>query len=246
MLSLTLKDIISSRYALIIIIIVAYIYNIIVHQSKIITTLMIFVLVYFFYLYDVSSKLSNNEFLSPAELKLDYMDKITKKEIGIHKDENFFVDNTGLYQIYRKPEKFIFLPRDKYLEQVLYDLRFIRRYDHGDFSKLTILMEEFLKIYYNLIIDRYESRYFDHAMDIRLEIINTMYNFHVDAPLRETKHGRNLSQIISDSIEDVQTYTMKKIKNLGNKFPGQKYKIKNPRAISSDRHELTDNYQIVL
>lgn len=238
------KIILSNKYSLIIFIIIAYVYNIIIHRSKIITIIMIFVLLYFYYLYDIRGKLSDTNFRNPDEIKLNYLDNIINKDIKIHSNNNFFVDNTGLYTVYNKPTTFVFLPRDKLFESVLYNLRSIRRYDHADYYKLVVLMEKFLKIYYNLIIDRYEPRYLDHAIDIRKEILNLMYNFHVDAPLRETKHGHPLTKIIKQSIELVQAYTYKKIKYLGNKFPEQKHKIKNPHAIS--QYDLTDNYQIIV
>lgn len=240
------KKILANKYTLLIIIIIGYIFNFIVYRSKVITTMMVFVFVYLIYLYGGAEKLRDESFRTPTELREDFINEQTQKEIKIHADDNFFVDNIGLYSVYEKPDEFLFLNRDKFLQQVLYNLRFIKRYDKGDFFKLMVLMDKFLRIYYCLIIDRYEPRHFDHALDIRLEILNTLYNFHVDAPLYESRNRKPLTETIKKAVEDTQAYTFRKIKNLGNKFPDQKWKIKNPRALHSGLGNLHDRYQLVV
>ena len=86
----------------------------------------------------------------------------------------------------------------------------------GDYIKLIILIENFLKIYYNLIIDRYDIDYIDILLDTRKEILNVMYNFKVDAPQYNRKQ-EYIHNKIQDNIIKIQSYTHNKLKNISKK-----------------------------
>ena len=202
---------------------------------------MFLVLLYFIYLYDIFGKLNNKELKSTEELSKSHITKILDKEIKIHNNNNHFIDNLDIYSIFNKPKDFIFLKNDKYLEKILYNLRFIKPYDKGDYFKLTILIENFLKIYYNLIIDRYDIDYVDILLDTRKEILNIMYNFKVDAPMF-SKKGKKLDNVIHKNILKTQAYTYKKIKNINKKYPT--LNLKSPSPIHKD--DLYDNYKIIV
>ena len=51
----------NNKYSLLVIIIIAFIYNIIVHRSKISILIMFIVLLYFIYLYDIQNKITTTE-----------------------------------------------------------------------------------------------------------------------------------------------------------------------------------------
>ena len=106
---------------------------------------------------------------------------------------------------------------------------------------MTILIENFLKIYYNLIIDRYDIDYVDILLDTRKEILNIMYNFKVDAPMF-SKKGKKLDNVIHKNILKTQAYTYKKIKNINKKYPT--LNLKSPSPIHKD--DLYDNYKIIV
>lgn len=236
-----MKELLRSKYSLIILIIIAFIYNIIVFKSKNVMLLMFFILLYFVYLYDIVGKLNNKELKNEEDLKKEYTKNQLENEIKIHNKDNHYIDNINIYPIYNKPKDFIFLKNDKFFENILYDLKFIKQYDKGDYFKLMILIENFLKIYYNLIIDRYDIDYVDILMDTRKEILNCMYNFKVDAPMF-SKKGKQLDIIIHKNILKVQSYSYKKIKNINKKFPT--LNLKSPNAITIE--DLKDNYQIIV
>ena len=236
-----LKDILISKYSLLLFIIIAFIYNIIIYRSKQVVLIMFLILLYFFYLYDFQGKLNNQDLKNKEDLIKEHTDNMLEKEIKIHKDDNFYLDNMNIYPIHNKPKKFIFLRNDKFLENILYNLKFIENYDKGDYFKLMILIENFLKIYYNLIIDRYDKDYIDILLDTRKEILNTMYNFKVDAPMF-SKKGKRMDIIIHKNIIKVQSYTYKKIKNINKKYP--LVNLKSPNAITNE--DLYDTYKIIV
>ena len=236
-----MKELITNKYSLLVFIIIAFIYNIIVYRSKNVVLIMFLILLYFIYLYDIFGKLNNKELKNKEELINEHTTKIIDKEIKTHNNNNHYIDNLNIYPIYNKPKKFIFLKNDKFLEKILYNLRFIESYDRGDYLKLTILIENFLKIYYNLIIDRYDIDYVDILLDTRKEILNIMYNFKVDAPMF-SKKGIRLDKIIDNNLLKTQGYTYKKIKNINKKYPT--LHLKSPSPIHID--DLYDNYKIIV
>jgi|TARA_B100000497_G_scaffold11017_1_gene12434 hypothetical protein len=236
-----MKELITNKYSLLVFIIVAFVYNIIVYRSKNVVLIMFLILLYFIYLYDIFGKLNNKELKNKEELINEHTTKIIDKEIKTHNNDNHYIDNLNIYPIYNKPKKFIFLKNDKFLEKILYNLRFIEPYDTGDYLKLTILIENFLKIYYNLIIDRYDIDYVDILLDTRKEILNIMYNFKVDAPMF-SKKGKRLDEVIHKNLLKTQAYTYKKIKNINKKYPT--LNLKSPSPIHND--DLYDNYKIIV
>ena len=236
-----MKELITNKYSLLVFIIVAFVYNIIVYRSKNVVLIMFLILLYFIYLYDIFGKLNNKQLKNKNELINEHTTNIIDKEIKTHHNDNHYIDNLNIYPIYNKPKKFIFLKNDKFLEKILYNLRFIEPYDTGDYLKLTILIENFLKIYYNLIIDRYDIDYVDILLDTRKEILNIMYNFKVDAPMF-SKKGKRLDEIIHKNLLKTQAYTYKKIKNINKKYPT--LNLKSPSPINND--DLYDNYKIIV
>ena len=140
----------NNKYSLLVIIIIAFIYNIIVHRSKISILIMFIVLLYFIYLYDIQNKINNKDFQNENDLIIKHSEDFIDKETDKLKDSEFYIDSLNIYPIYKNPKKFLFLKQDKFLEKVIYDMRFIEKYDKGDYFKLIILIENFLKIYYNL------------------------------------------------------------------------------------------------
>jgi Ca2+/Na+ antiporter len=236
-----MKELLTNKYSLIFFIIIAFVYNIIVYRSKNIVVVMFLILLYFVYLYDIFGKLNNKELKNKKDLITEHTTKFIDNEIKTHSNGNHFIDNLNIYPIYNKPKKFIFLKHDKFLENILYDLRYIEQYDKGDYFKLIILIENFLKIYYNLIIDRYDVDYVDILLDTRKEILNIMYNFKVDAPMF-SKKGKRLDDLIHKNLLKTQSYTYKKIKNINKKYPT--LNLKSPAPIHKD--DLYDNYKIIV
>lgn len=235
-------EIFNSQYSLILLIIIAFLYNIIVYRSNLNVFIMLIIFLYFLNLYDFQDRIGNKDFNNKDDVILEYTENFIDKELdNIDTVNDLILDSNDIYPIYKKPKKFLFIKKDDYLKKIIYDLRFIKKYDRGDYIKLIILIENFLKIYYNLIIDRYDIDYVDVLLDVRKEILNVMYNFKVDAPQYNRKQ-EYIHNKIQDCIVKVQSYSHQKLKNINKKFP--KIQIKNPRGIS--KKDISDNYKIIV
>lgn len=235
-------EIFNSQYSLILLIIIAFLYNIVVYRSNLNVFIMLIIFLYFLNLYDFQDRIGNKDFNNKDDVILEYTENFIDKELdNIDTVNDLVLDSNDIYPIYKKPKKFLFIKKDDYLKKIIYDLRFIKKYDRGDYIKLIILIENFLKIYYNLIIDRYDIDYVDVLLDVRKEILNVMYNFKVDAPQYNRKQ-EYIHNKIQDCIVKVQSYSHQKLKNINKKFP--KIQIKNPRGIS--KKDISDNYKIIV
>lgn len=238
---MNIYEIFNSQYSLILFIIIAFAYNIVVYRSNLVIIVMFVIILYFMYLYDFQNRFTNKDFKNIDEIITDHSEEFINKELELIQEDEYYIDSNDIYPIYKKPKKFLFLKKDKYLEKILYDLRFIQKYDKGDYLKLIILIENFLKTYYNLIIDRYDIDYIDILLDIRKEILNIMYNFKVDAPQYDKKN-RYVHNVIQDNIVKIQSYTYQKIKNINKKYPN--IQVKSPNGVT--KKDIYDNYKIIV
>lgn len=238
---MNIYEIFNSQYSLILFIIIAFAYNIVVYRSNLVIIVMFVIILYFMYLYDFQNRFTNKDFKNIDEIITDHSQEFINKELELIQEDEYYIDSNDIYPIYKKPKKFLFLKKDKYLEKILYDLRFIQKYDKGDYLKLIILIENFLKTYYNLIIDRYDIDYIDILLDIRKEILNIMYNFKVDAPQYDKKK-RYVHNVIQDNIVKIQSYTYQKIKNINKKYPN--IQVKSPNGVT--KKDIYDNYKIIV
>jgi hypothetical protein len=234
----------SPKYFLLYIIIFSSILNIYIYkENRTYKLILLFVLfTYFNHLYNITGKIFNHNFQNIEDIKEQFIDNNINKTIKIHSNDNYYIDNNEIYPIYRKPKKFLFLQKNKIFQDILYDLRFIKKYDHADYYKLIVLFETFLRIYYNIINDHYDWTYIDNLVDIRKNILNVMYNFLVDAPIFNKRRIR-IDDIIHKSIIKTQSYTYTKMLNIHRKYPN-KFNPSHPRSISNN--DIKDNYQIIV
>ena len=232
----------SSKYSLIILIIIGFLHNIIVYRNKVILFLMFFIILYFVNLYNIKEKITNKEFKTEIEIKKDLIDNLVNKDITYHKNKKFFLNNPNLYKIYKKPTDFYFLKNNNFLQAIIYEIRFIEKYDKADFFKMVILIDAFLKTYYYIINDRYDYTYTDILIDIRLELLNTINNFMVDAPMLSKDKKTRIDKNIQHNLLKVQSYTYKKLKNVSKKYP--QFNPKNPKGFNEDF--IKDNYNIII
>ena len=232
----------SSKYNLLILIIIAFIYNIVVYKNNVILIIMFFIIMYFFKMYNILEKINNNSFKTSEEIKKKLITDLTEKDISYHKNNKFFMNNPNLYKVFKKPTDFYFFKNNIFMQEIVYDLRFIEKYDKADFLRMTILIDQFLKTYYFIINDRYDYTYTDILIDIRLELLNTMNNFIIDAPMFSKDKTKRLDELIHHNQLKVQAYTFKKLKNISKKYPH--FNAKNPKGYNETA--MKDNYNIIV
>ena len=97
---------------------------------------MFFIILYLFNLYDIKNKLENKKFKTDNELKEEHIKDLVNKDISYHKNNRFYLNNPNLYKVYKKPTDFYFLKNNKFLKEVIYDLRFIEKYDNADYLRM--------------------------------------------------------------------------------------------------------------
>ncbi len=232
----------SSKYTLIIFIIIAFIYNIIVYRNNVLLIIMFGILLYLFKIYNIKEKIQNPNFKTNREIKEELITDLTNQDISYHKTDKFFMNNPNLYKVFKKPTDFYFFKNNIFMQEVVYDLRFIEKYDKADFLRMTILIDQFLKTYYFIINDRYDYTYTDILIDIRLELLNTINNFMVDAPMFSKDKKKRLDKLIHNNMLKVQAYTFKKLKNVSKKYP--QFHPKNPKGYNEE--SINDNYNIII
>lgn len=235
-------NILSSKYSLLFFIIIAFIYNVIVYKNSVILTIMFFIIIYIFNLYNIKEKINNKLFKTDEEVKKKFINDVVEEDISYHKNKRFYLNNPNIYKIYKKPRDFYFLKNNEFFEEIIFNLRFVEKYDKGDFLRMITLMDAFLKTYYYIINDKYDYSYIDILVDIRLELLNTINNFMIDAPMFSKDKNKRLDKIIHKNQLKVQSYTYKKLKNLSNKFP--QFKPNNPKGINDVT--INDNYNVII
>jgi hypothetical protein len=157
----------------------------------------------------------------------------------------YYISNTSLINNSSRKSlniysEYKYLRNSEICKSIIYNLRDIEKYDKGDYNKLITLTDKFLRLYYNIIGDKYDRSYIGELADTRREILNIMYNFIVDAPMF-SRRGARLDAVIHNEILNMQAYTYKKMRNINKKYP--EYNPDHPRGISPD---IADSYNIIV
>jgi len=116
-------------------------------------------------------------------------------------DNNFYLK--------KFPEGIRYLKNDKIFIDLIMDLRFIKVFDEGKYSKILLLLEDFMKIYIFMLGDRYDIKnYFTTFLDLRISIIKELYGTYVICPVKVRNiYGINTFEIIKKSIEDFMKHS---------------------------------------
>ncbi len=137
---------------------------------------------YFTYIQDYNDKLKNNYKNQIATLE---------KDIDISNNLIFYLNN------------------DKYMINLLFNVRFIKIFDSHKFSNIIILFEKLMKLYIFMLGDRYDINvFFSTFMDTRTEIIKELYSSYLITPMK-LKYIYNLNPYdeIKKTIEDFKKHT---------------------------------------
>ena len=130
-------------------------------------------------------------------IKTNYKNKIKKLNNDIKDKDNVLDDN---FYINKFPIEFKYLINDKYLIELILQIRFIKVFDNAKFTKILLLFENFMKIYIYMLGDRYDiNDYFSTFLEIRQSIIKELYSIYVVIPIKL----KNIYNV--DSFETIQT-----------------------------------------
>lgn len=156
---------------------------------------------------DKEKKKSNGilEFIDKKERDLDKHEIPTDKFIAIH----------------RLPDNFKYLKRSDDLCKIVFELKFVEKYDKGLYDKIISYIEHFLALHYKVMTGKYKfEQYFPILKDLRSEILNSMKNIIFNIPRSKSSYliEDNLEQFIDDRIILVQSITYKYMKTLFHKY----------------------------
>lgn len=130
------------------------------------------------------------------KLKINYKNQITTLETDINTNNN-------------ERNVISYLNNDKYMIDLLFNIRFIKIFDAHKFSNIIVLFEKLMKLYIFMLGDRYDiNDYFSTFMNIRTAIIKEMYSSYLITPIKlKYIYKVNPYNEIKKTIEDFKKYT---------------------------------------
>lgn len=111
-----------------------------------------------------------------------------------------------------------YLEKDRYLIDLVLNIRFIKLFDEDKYSKLLLHMEEFMKIYIFILADRYDIKdYFSTFINLRTTIIKELYGIYIILPMK-LKYVFNINtfETIQETIHKFMKYSRRMIITLEN------------------------------
>ena len=176
------------------------------------------------------------------------MDVKTASTVQIKKDDfwNDVIDNilpkntksieTGDYFIRKGPkDKLVYLKRSIDIQDVLYDLgRVLKHYDVVLFAQILTYANYFLKIHYNLMIEKYDPEtYMAILIESRRKLLNLMsgrvpLNLPSVSRIVDVTPYEDVDSLVENCIKRTQAYTMSLVQLVVEKYgqtrlKGQEY-----------------------
>lgn len=212
------NDIQSKNYFFIVVVI-SFIYNLYSFpNTRKFVSLILLIFMAIYYVYE-KPQLSSSFNKSKSHLKNTVVTKILKNIINY--TDNIIFPN--VYPISKVPKKFIFISKSPYLYDIIFDLRFLERFNKDAFYKIIILLEYFCKFYYKTIANEYEyDIVIDMLVAIRKQILNLLneqvFSIPVKLNLPNTDYDiENTDEYIKSNTDKIRAFTHKKLKILANK-----------------------------
>lgn len=200
------------------IIILAVIFFLISNKNiSILVSIIIIIIIGYFYfnkIYDYDKTIETN-----------FNNKIALLKNDIKERENFNDDN---YYLNKFPIVIKYLRYDKYLIDLLLNIRFIKVFDDGKYTSIVGSFEKLMKLYIFMMGDRYDINiYFTTFLSLRTTIIKELYSIYIIIPNKFIYiYKINPFEEIKKSIYDFTKYTRKMIitiQKYGFKEKGIKY-----------------------
>jgi hypothetical protein len=207
-----------------------------------------FFFVIFMYLiqyYEIPQKINDDEFYAKKD-KEAFIDRLTKK----YEDHDNFLSDRHYYLIKNDilgdfNHKLKFIPKLKYLQDILQELEFVSVYDNHAYMKIVYLIESFMFFYYNAITNHTKKRCQLGIEDLRMirkKVLAIMSHLAVDLP----KHDKNRIHI--DHLLFKNRVIFKEIMNkkifIMSKYCNGKYKVYDYVEGYPEPSNTTVNYEI--
>jgi hypothetical protein len=189
---------ILNKYSYIIIILAIIYYILSKNKSAILLTIIIIIIAFFY----INNYIKENDIKSKGD--------ITMKEDKIRDEVKDIVElDTANFYINKNNKKAKFLVKNSEFMNILFNIRFIKRFDKTRYSNMIINMDKLMKIYMYMLADRYDiNTYLPIFTDIRNNIIEIFYSLIFVIP-NKFKHiyGFDPQSEIDKSLDEFRSKT---------------------------------------
>jgi hypothetical protein len=156
---------ILNKYSYIIIILAIIYYILSKNKSAILLTIIIIIIAFFY----INNYIKENDIKSKGD--------ITMKEDKIRDEVKDIVElDTANFYINKNNKKAKFLVKNSEFMNILFNIRFIKRFDKTRYSNMIINMDKLMKIYVYILADRYDANTY---LPIFNDIKNNIYEIFV-------------------------------------------------------------------
>ena len=221
---------ILNRYSYIIIIL-AIIYFILSKNKSSILLSIIIIIIAFYYI---------NNYIKENDIKYK-ADSIKKEEKIIDEVKDIVELSTDNFYIHKNNKNIKHLIKNKEFMDILFNIRFIKKFDKTRYSNMIIYMDKLMKIYIYILADRYDINiYLPIFTDTKNSIIEIFYSLIFVVP-NKFKHiyGFDPQVEIDKSLSDFRTKIKDMLTVITNyaKISKQKVYINNDKYIPYEKNK---------
>ncbi len=167
--------------------------------------------------------------------------KIQNKNVNFWKNidsmiqDYTFVDN-NIFAIHKAPKNIKFIKTNQNISNIIEKLEFLKIYQKDTYLKIIIYLEHFLKLHYNVMIDKYDAcLYYSIMRDIKKELLNLMNSLYFSLPMKSNILDiKNIDEYLNKYIIEIQAITTNYISILKNKYKNNCENILNVKVQSND------------
>lgn len=125
-----------------------------------------------------------------------------------------------VYKLHKPLKSLRFIKNNKEAIQLIYYLRFLMIYDREGYLDLIVYLEYFLKLHFNIMIEKYDvETNFVILKDIRREILNGLQASWYNIPnISRVFDSKDLDQRMQIAIKKVQALTYRYVKIIYKKY----------------------------
>jgi hypothetical protein len=198
---------ILSRYYYIIIILAIFYYILSKNNSSILLSIIIIIIIFYY----INNYIKENDITNNTDnnIKKDNIKREVKDIIEVSNDNIYINKNNKNIKYLKKNSEFM---------DILFNIRFVKKFDKTKYSNMIISMDKLMKIYMYILADRYDiNTYLPVFIDIKNNIIEIFYSLIFVIP-NKFKHiyGFEPQVEIDKSLKDFRTKTKYMINVISN------------------------------
>ena len=157
---------ILKKYSYILIILAVIYYILSKNKSSILLTIIIIIIAFYY----IDSYIKDND----AQFKADGIKKVEKIQNEMKDIVELTTDN---FYIKKNNKNVKFLIKNKEFMDILFNIRFIKKFDKTRYTNMIINMDKIMKIYIYILADRYDTNtYLPIFTDIKNNVIEIFYS----------------------------------------------------------------------